>query len=278
MRPLPLIIALVAIATACAEPTEAVSDTESPTTAATGFPLTFENCGVEVEVLSDTYPAREVVLAAEPDIVIGGFVSAFDDSNAGQRDGLHSMGIATYLLTEACPDRTSSTSFDDSYDDIRLIGAIFDVPDRAEDLVTSMQTTIDQTQAAISGIDEPLRVAYTEGGDDDLFVAGGQGMLNEIIALAGAENVFADEAEDFFRVSREVFIEADPDALVIGWCCGADPEETRQGLREDARLSSVSAIADDRTTDVGLSNVVAGIRNADAVRELAEFLYPEAFD
>ncbi len=56
-----------------------------------------------VPVLAEEYPSREVLLGAEPDFVFGGFSSVFESDAAGNRKGLHELGIDTYLMTEYCP-------------------------------------------------------------------------------------------------------------------------------------------------------------------------------
>ena len=53
-----------------------------------------------VPVLADTYPSKEEVLGADPDLVFAGFVSAFADDAAGSRSDLEELGIATHLSTE----------------------------------------------------------------------------------------------------------------------------------------------------------------------------------
>lgn len=54
-----------------------------------------------VPVIARQYPASEVLYAAKPDLVIGGFASAFGDG-VTSRLGLARNGVGSYLLESAC--------------------------------------------------------------------------------------------------------------------------------------------------------------------------------
>lgn len=231
-----------------------------------------------VPVLAEEYPSREVLLGAEPDFVFGGFSSVFESDAAGNRKGLHELGIDTYLMTEYCPKSGERSSLEQVYEDIRNVGSIFGVEERAEKLVGEMQKTIRETQEAVEGVEQPRRVAYSEGGESAPFVAGGQGMAHEVIQLAGAENVYADLDDQFAESSFEEFVRRDPDVIVLGGCCGDTPEDVKRQLLSNPALSEVQAIREERFVEMGLSNLVAGVRSAETVRYLAEQLYSQQFE
>ncbi len=231
-----------------------------------------------VPVLADQYPSREVVLGAEPDFVFGGFESAFGPEAAGSREELHELGIGTYLMTEYCPDAgEEKASFEQVYEDIQTIGRIFGVEERAEEIVAEMRDTVEETQRVVGEIEDPVSIAYTDSVDPAPFVAGGNGLADEVMRLAGAENVYSDLPDQFAESSWEEFVRRDPDVILIGHCCGDDPEEVRQGLVSNPALAELEAIREERFLTIGLSELVAGVRNAQAVRTLAEELYPQEF-
>lgn len=231
-----------------------------------------------VPVLADEYPSREVLLGAEPDFVFGGFSSVFESDVAGNREGLHELGIGTYLMTEYCPESGGRSSMERVYKDIRNVGSIFGVEKRAEELVGEMQKPVRETREAVQDVEEPRRVAYAEGAESGLFAAGGQGMAHEIIQLAGAENVYADLDDQFAESSFEEFVRRDPNEIVVGYCCGDTPEPLKRELLSNPALSEMQAIREERFVEMGLSNLVAGVRNAETVRYLAEQLYPQQFE
>ncbi len=100
-----------------------------------------------IPVLSERYPSLEVLLAARPDFVYGGFASAFAQEEGRSRDDLHRRGIPTYLAAESCAG--GPVTIDTVYDDLRNLGAIFGAPERAESTIAEMRTSIAETQAKL---------------------------------------------------------------------------------------------------------------------------------
>lgn len=232
-----------------------------------------------IPVLAEQYPSREVVLEAEPDFVFGGYASAFEPEAAGGREGLHELGIDTYLMTEYCPGADESPNMEQVYTDIRNIGRIFGVEERADRLVEEMRTTIEETQEAVEGVREPRSVAYVDNtGESAPVVAGGSGMVDEIIGLAGGENVYPDLDDQFTQSSYEEFVSRDPQVILIGLLAGDTGQEVREGVLAHPALSDMEAVTEERFVEMDLSNLVAGVRNAQTVRYLAERLYPERFE
>jgi iron complex transport system substrate-binding protein len=232
-----------------------------------------------VPVLAEQYPSREVVLGTDTDFVFGGFESAFGPEAAGSREELHELGIGTYLMTEYCPDAAGEekASFEQVYQDILTVGRIFGVEERAEEIVDEMESTVEETQRLVGDVEDPVRIAYIDGVDPAPFVAGGSGLADEVMRLAGAENVYSDLPDRFAESSWEEFVRREPEVVIIGHCCGDDPEDVRRGLVSNPALSELEAVREERFVPMGLSELVAGVRNAQAVRKLAGELYPEEF-
>lgn len=242
-----------------------------------------EDAYERVPVLSEQYPSREELLGAEPDFVFGGFTSAFEADAAGPRAGLHELGMGTYLMSEYCPNaRVEDASVEQVYRDILNIGRIFEVEDRAGEVVAEMRRTVRETREAVSDVEEPLSVAALEttsgGGSPIPYVGGGSGVANQIIELAGARNVYSDIPDQFAESSWEQLVARDPDVILIRWCCGSTPEGIEDELLSTPAISGMEAIREERFVEMGLSNLVAGVRNARAVRDLAQQLYPEEFE
>lgn len=81
------------------------------------------------------------------------------------------------------------------YQDIRNIGRIFKVEDRADKLIESLKNSasdVFQTiESKVGTVEEPLRVFVYDSGGDAPFTAT-QTILNEMIRVAGGENIFGD--------------------------------------------------------------------------------------
>jgi len=55
-----------------------------------------------IPVLAEKYPSREVILATAPDLIVGGFRSAFSKKAAGDRSSLAARNIDSFLSSDQC--------------------------------------------------------------------------------------------------------------------------------------------------------------------------------
>lgn len=227
-----------------------------------------------VEVLADEYPSREQVLAVDPDLVVGGFASAFDDTAAGDRDKLESFGIDTYLTEIYCPDRQRPASLDLVEADIVALGAALGVPDRAEALVADLRSTVDDVREATVGAERVEAFVY-DSGDERAFTAAGFEMTTQLIDAAGGRNIFDDVDAAFTEVSWEDVVDRDPDVVVILDYGDTTVAEKEALLRSHPVASTLAAVQAGRFVVLELTDVVPGIRNGDAVRSLATGFHPD---
>ncbi|MFH9421136.1 ABC transporter substrate-binding protein [Streptomyces sp. NPDC017529] len=227
-----------------------------------------------VKVLAKEYPSYETLLGANPDFVYGGYASAFDKAEGRERSALEKSGINTRLNIEYCTD--GKTGVQQLAREIREVGATFGVRDRAEALVKKAQATIDATQDKLKGTD-PASVFVYDSGDSSVHSAGGKGIGNEIISLAGGRNVFADTAKTWIDVSWEQIVERKPEIIVIYDYGGTPVEAKKKRLLDDPALQDVPAVKNKRFAVLPLSSAVLGVRVPDAVRSLAGQLHPDAF-
>lgn len=236
-----------------------------------------------VPVLADEYPSQEVLFNAEPDFVYGVYNSAFGDEAAGPRPELLDLGIDSYLSEVACADeslRPEKATFEVVFDEIRDIGAIFGVADRAEALVAGMQAQLDAVLATVNEADEgePVTIFWYDSGNDEPFVGACCGTPNMIIEAVGAENVFADAEGNWATVSWEEVIARDPQTIVIieaGWSPAQDKIDL---LQNNPAYASITGVQEGRFIVIPFSAATLGVRNVDAVSALAEGLYPEKFE
>jgi iron complex transport system substrate-binding protein len=228
----------------------------------------------QVPVLADEYPTREQVLAAEPDIVIGGFASAFGDSAAGSRQALAEADVASFLTSGYCPDLDRAQSLDLVLDDIVDLGAVFGVPDAATDLVAAVEGAVGETAAKLRGVD-PVDVFVYDSGTDHAFTAAGFESTTALIELAGGRNIFSDVEESFTEVSWEEVVDRDPDVVLILDYGPESVGDKRELLHSHPVASTLRAVAEERFAVADLTDVVPGVRNGDAVRNLAAALHPD---
>lgn len=234
----------------------------------------FRDAYAAVPVLSARYPSIEVLLAARPDLVYGGFASAFASEEGRSRDDLRARGIPSYLATEVCA--AAPITLETVFDDLRNLGIIFGVSQRAEVLIGEMRASIEATRVRLPLV-RPLRVLIYDSGTIAPLVAGGRGIANAIVSFAGGENLFADLACGFCPTSWEEVVSRDPEVILVLGYGDTSVAGKREFVRSHPALAGTRAVRENRFVTLPLSSVVAGVRNAGAVADLAKALFPEAF-
>ena len=222
-----------------------------------------------VPVLAEEYPSKEVILAQNPDFIYGGFRSAFEVDAAGPQEALNKLGIGTYLTKSIC-NTGSPDTLEDVYSDIRNIGVIFGIEARAEALVQSLQGEVDQAMSRIDASGEPVRVFMFDSGDEAPYTAACCSMFTNMIETAGGKNIFDDVEGRWRTVSWEEVIDRDPELIVLTEADWSTSQEKIGLLSNDPSLADVTAIKEQRFAILKFSSLVPGIRNATAIKELAE--------
>ncbi|MEV0126198.1 ABC transporter substrate-binding protein [Streptomyces sp. NPDC050703] len=228
-----------------------------------------------VPELAKREPSFETVLDAEPDLVYGGYGSAFDEKAGRSREAFADAGIDTYLNREYCGGKR--VTMRDTYDEIRAVGRIFGVNDRADALVADLKDRVGRAAGKVGG-ERDVPVFVYDSGDKSAFTAGGGSLGTELIRLAGGENVFGDLDDVFGDVSWEQVVERRPEVIAIYDYAGAGSvEEKKRFLLSRPALADVPAVKNKRFVVLPLTDTLVGIRSADAVEDLARGLHPESF-
>lgn len=228
-----------------------------------------------VPELAEREPSFETVLDAEPDLVYGGYGSAFDEKEGRSRKAFADAGVNTYLNREYCGKK--QVTMKDTYGEIRTIGRIFGVAERAEELVSRLQGEVGKAASAVEGEPEVPVFVY-DSGDKSAFTAGGKSLGTELIRLAGGNNVFADLDDVFGDVSWEQVVNRKPEVIAIYDYAGAGSvEQKKKFLLSQPALADVPAVRNKRFVVLPLTATLVGIRSAYAVEDLAGALHPENF-
>ncbi len=116
---------------------------------------------------------------------------------------------------------------------------------------------------------------------EGLIVAGRASYLNEIIELAGGDNVFHDAVAAYPAVSLEAVLARNPNVIVdmgdMSDTVAVTSEHKREVTALWQRLPSIAAVRDRRVHAVASDIfVVPGPRIVDAAREFFALLHPEA--
>ncbi|WP_432057832.1 ABC transporter substrate-binding protein [Streptomyces sp. bgisy022] len=225
--------------------------------------------------LAEREPSFEKVLDVEPDLVYGGYGSAFDEKQGRSRKAFADAGVDTHLNREYCGKKR--VTMRDTYEEIRTVGRVFGVSERADALVDDLRARVAKAAEAVEG-ERRVPVFVYDSGDKAPFTAGGKSLGTELIRLAGGENVFADLDDVFGDVSWEQVVERRPEVIAVYDYAGAGSVEAKKKfLLAQPALKDVPAIRNKRFVVLPLTATLVGVRSAYAVGDLARGLHPESF-
>lgn len=227
------------------------------------------------EALNSGIPTLEGLLGINPDLVVANSYY-FNVPAFGTMEDYQSNGVNFYV-TEG--SYISNATIENTYNDIRNLGEIFGQQEKAESLVADMQERVEAVQSKVEGHD-PVRIMLFDSISEDSYsVAGGSGLAQNLVELAGGENVFSDVDDQFPSVSIEEIIARDPEVIVVH-NYSADPEDAQSKidfLKNSEELANVSAIKNDRIIELTLFAVNPGLQNVDAIEDMAAAMYPDLF-
>ncbi len=224
-----------------------------------------------VPVLSDKVPGQEALLEVEPDFVYAGWESNFSADGVGDRATLAGYGIGTYVSPAACKEDGSMPdplTFDGLFDEIREIASVFDVEDRAEEIIAEQQDQLASVQAPA----EETTALWYSSGTDTPYVGAGIGAPQMMLDAAGLTNIFAGVHDTWTSAGWEQVVAADPDVIVLvdaTWNTAASKIDL---LEANAATSQLTAVREHRYLTIPFPAAEAGVRNADAVVSLSEQL------
>jgi iron complex transport system substrate-binding protein len=170
------------------------------------------------------------------------------------------------------------------YDTIRKIGQAAGVSQRAEALCGSIAGKLEAIQQRTSRL-PPRRVLFivgrTPGRIEDLIAAGRTSYLNELMRIAGGENVFQDAAIGYAKIGLEEILARNPDVIIdmgeMAQTVGITDFQKRAVVALWRRYPTLKAVRNSQVFAVASDVfVVPGPRVTEAAGELARILHPEA--
>lgn len=218
--------------------------------------------------------SKEAFIATGADFV-SGWDSSISEQTTGSADELISKNIVPFMAKSYEPNATVETV----YEDFELLGKIFNVEDRALEVINQMKNDIQTVMDQVGNIKEEDRVSVMvyDSGEHDAMVVG-TGLANNMIELAGGNNVFAkDAAQPYIHVSWESVVAKNPEViLVTDYLAGDSVENKINFLKTHPALKDVPAIKNEKIYVVGLADLSPGVRNPKLIEQMYGYFFEES--
>ncbi|SFQ57758.1 iron complex transport system substrate-binding protein [Roseivivax halotolerans] len=225
----------------------------------------------ELPELSAKYPSKEVLVGADADFFFAGWNYGMKVGGEVTPDTLEPFGIKVYELSESCAHimKTEKASIEDMYNDLMNLGRIFQVEERATELVEGYRAELAQFSEGL-GEGEAPRVFVYDSGEDTPFTAGRYGMPTALIEAAGGRNIMDDFEKSWATVTWEEVVERNPEVIVIVNYGEVTAEQKRDFMRSNPAFADLDAVKADRFVTLEYVEATPGPRNIKAVKTLAE--------
>lgn len=232
------------------------------------IPEKYQNAFNSLYQISDGWNiSLEQIVALEPD-----FMMFWNGSPDYTYEFLTEHNIGTYTMTSDI----DGAKIESVYDDFTNMGKIFNVEDRAAEIISEMKAKIDPVKEAMAAV-EPVSVAYVDAysSEEAVFTAG-DALVADIFRAAGGENVINDTTDPWLNISWETIAAANPEWIVIGVYEGAeDADYWIEFLKTNPATATMDAVINEKYIITGLVDLTVGERIADTVPMLAEYFHPE---
>ena len=160
--------------------------------------------------LASKYPSVETLLNANVDFFFAGWDYGMRVGGDLTPQTLTPLGINVYELTESCAFvmKRPAASMQDTYNDLRNLGKIFNVQDRATALIVQMQQKIAEVQTSLPAT-KP-RVFLYDSGEDRAMTSGKLGIPHALIEAAGGNDILSDIDASWTRINWKPWSSATP--------------------------------------------------------------------
>lgn len=227
--------------------------------------------------LAEEYPTWEQIIDLDPDMVVGGMRSAFDEKEGRSRDALEAQGISTFLFSEYCGEGFPGLGMLDT--DFEQLGRVLGVEDGAEALTERITGDMNEVresldEAGVSGIP----TFFYDGGEAEPTTIGGVGVGQLIGEYAGADNIFTEGEKPYVKTTWEILGERQPEAIVVLDYGATSAEDKVAYLRNQPIMSTTPAVREDRIVVVPLSDFFESSRMTTSTETIARALHPQAFE
>jgi len=149
-------------------------------------------------------PNFEAIVALRPDAVL-----LMKDQDAMFGEKLRSLGLKTVIVS-------GNDSVEDIIDTVNFIGGLLDKNEKAKEVTGHIEDSLTAVRKKTENLPRKKTlfvVGRNPGTLEDIYVIGQNNYINELIEIAGGENVVKNERFSI-KLTREAILTLDPDVIV----------------------------------------------------------------
>jgi iron complex transport system substrate-binding protein len=211
-------------------------------------------------------PNTEAIIAAKPDLVVcESFLQQKEVAETLKRAGLRVLSLR-------------AESIEELFNAIIQIGSATGCLDKAEALTAKIKGELDEIRAKASSA-KKVKVLWAVQ-TEPMRVVGVKTFVNEIIDLAGGQNVIAPTGDQYPSISTEVILGCGTE-VIIQSAMGSENIPGQQKAAEEfwSRYANLPAVKDKKIYVIDPDTVFRlGPRLPQGVEGVAKLLHPELFE
>ena len=206
-------------------------------------------------------PSLEVIAAKQPDLVIG-VTGATDLAKARE---IERLGIKITLV--------SVSSVSEILSSFKRIAALLGDPDAGATLVEKITAQFDRVKKRVAPA--PRRSTLLAVGLRPLVAVGGKNFLDELITLAGGQNIAGNASQPWLNLPDEYVVAKAPQVIIQAGMGSDASGPTRQW----SDLKSIPAVKERRVYTYNSDKILRpGPRIGEGLEEIARLIHPECFN
>lgn len=208
----------------------------------------------KIEKVGDSFNVNlEKILSLKPDIV---FCAGTPETQYVK--DIENLGIPTYVSNPA--------TVKDVLEDIKRIAKMLGVEKKGEEVVSSIQKDIDEASQWSKG--QSTRPKALIVVDQDLWTVGPGSFMDDMLKLAGGDNIIQVQNQPYLQVSMEEVLKKDPDVILV-----TIPQDQYKVLQDKPGWSSLRAVKNGKVFFLNPDLVSRpGPSLAEGIKEMAQSL------
>ena len=213
-------------------------------------------------------PSTETWIALKPDLII-----IQEDSKVIQKNA-KILGIPTLTV--------SVNNLKNILTSIQTMADALQMPQAGHQLAVKIKSKIEGYRTHLKKI-KPRQVLMllsdTNDPSRDLYAVGRGTFLNELLTIAGGNNVLPDTMAKYPKVSKEYIIAKSPEIIIeVGPKSNLSKEETLARKKTWGKFSTLRAVKNDRIYFIGADYIlIPGPRLLNILNDFTRTIHPELF-